>query len=690
MIETSDPEINVVELMRRVRQTARRGAPDSPAATELAREAAGLPAPPPFPPLVAPTAAAAGGNEGDLRQQGINLLTRAAQKNAAGSSAPGFLRPLARNQGGFNGILLETVRHLLDLTVGLQEQVNGLRHQVSAQETWVHAAARVREEDGTRAEAWRSLVERVVSRLGEQEGALQTSGLELQTVRDLAQAAGTTAGEIQRQWPGWQNRVEDLGLEHDRVAAALRELSARDVQHGEWREIQTGEMRGLRDQTASLDLRTGDLAGQGETLRARLGHLEAQTTNHGERLQEVSAAAAQVREHGATLQDRVGELHHDLERHGEHLRHLQHHVDDQDGRTGELDGRLLRVTQQVDNLRARTDVAVDRSAAIQDDLERAGTHLRNLQAQVDGLEHGGHEQAERTAAAVEELTRYRRDLERLDERQVGDSSFLKAELALHRRPAPSLAHHEAAPGSDADGAENTAPAGAAGSHPGAHDLDAFYLAFENEFRGSREAIRERQRVYLPVLESTGAGHPERPLLDLGCGRGEWLELLQESGRTAVRGADLNVCMVDHCRERGLDVTLVDALTHLRALPDGSQGAVTGFHIIEHLPFPVLLDLLAETHRVLQPGGVAIFESPNCKNLVVGACNFYSDPTHRNPVFPDTARFMFLNQGFARAELRYLSAVEGSPFDLTRPEGPMLAGWFFGARDFAVIGHKAGA
>ena len=222
--------------------------------------------------------------------------------------------------------------------------------------------------------------------------------------------------------------------------------------------------------------------------------------------------------------------------------------------------------------------------------------------------------------------------------------------------------------------------------PPSPEWDAFYLAFENQFRGSREDIKERARIYLPYLAKAGVGTADKPVLDLGCGRGEWLELLRESGHTA-RGVDLNKSMVATCHKLGLAVEQNDAIAYLKLLPAASLGAVTGFHIIEHLPFPILMELIAETCRVLQPGGLAIFESPNCKNLVVGACNFYSDPTHRNPVFPDTAKFILKQVGFSSASILYLTPSPGSPFDQEAPDTAMLHDWFFGPRDFAVIGKR---
>jgi O-antigen chain-terminating methyltransferase len=126
---------------------------------------------------------------------------------------------------------------------------------------------------------------------------------------------------------------------------------------------------------------------------------------------------------------------------------------------------------------------------------------------------------------------------------------------------------------------------------------------------------------------------------------------------------------------------------LRSLPTESQGAVTGFHIIEHLPLETLFDLLAETRRVLRCGGLAIFETPNCKNLMVGACNFNVDPTHKNPIFPETAEFMLGAVGFEKTELKYSSPVETNGIPGAQDLSPLLRQLLYGPQDFAVIGRK---
>ncbi len=153
-------------------------------------------------------------------------------------------------------------------------------------------------------------------------------------------------------------------------------------------------------------------------------------------------------------------------------------------------------------------------------------------------------------------------------------------------------------------------------------LDPLYLAFEDQFRGTREEIRERLLEYVPIMEQSGAGVSGREILDIGCGRGEWLEIMKDKGLVA-RGVDLNHVLVQDCAQRGFSVEKMDALTYLRSLPDRSLGAITSFHLIEHLDLDTRIALFDESVRVLKPGGVALFETPNPRNLLVGSCNFWA-------------------------------------------------------------------
>ncbi len=228
--------------------------------------------------------------------------------------------------------------------------------------------------------------------------------------------------------------------------------------------------------------------------------------------------------------------------------------------------------------------------------------------------------------------------------------------------------------------------------------DQLYVSFEDQFRGTRDEIRERSRIYLPIIREAGAGSEDRPILDIGCGRGEWLELLAKEGLGA-EGVDTNRVMVARCQELGLHVTEGDSLVYLHSLPDSSVGAVTGIHIVEHLPYEALLTLLSETMRVLKPSGVAIFETPNPENLIVGACHFYLDPTHKHPLPPETLKFLATSKGFARVQIIYrptpIESEMAKPIsDDTSPTGArveflsnLVGKWLMGPLDYAIIGWK---
>lgn len=220
-----------------------------------------------------------------------------------------------------------------------------------------------------------------------------------------------------------------------------------------------------------------------------------------------------------------------------------------------------------------------------------------------------------------------------------------------------------------------------------HRLDALYVSLEDELRGPRGMVKTRLEPYLTFVREAGVGTDKWPVLDLGCGRGEWLELLREHDLIG-RGVDFNTALIDACRERGLEVHEGDLLEYLRELPSSSLGAVTGFHVIEHLPLQGLIDTLTEVARVLKPGGLAIFETPNCGNLLVGSHTFYLDPTHRNPLPSLLMRFLLEARGLSRVEVLEMNPSEDLPAlpgddALTR----RFNEFFCSARDYAVVGYR---
>jgi len=219
-----------------------------------------------------------------------------------------------------------------------------------------------------------------------------------------------------------------------------------------------------------------------------------------------------------------------------------------------------------------------------------------------------------------------------------------------------------------------------------HALDAFYAAFDEHFRGSKEEIKERLKVYLPIVRAGGIGVASTPILDVGCGRGEWLELLSEEGLTAT-GVDANRILVAQCRERGLDVVEDDLMNYLRNLPDGSLGGITGFHVVEHLPIETLVKLIDEALRVLQPGGVVLFETPNPQNVLVGSCNFYFDPTHRNPLPSQVLKFLIESRGFVSVKILNLNPSDEAPVEGDSELAKRFNQYFYGPMDYGLVAWK---
>ena len=215
--------------------------------------------------------------------------------------------------------------------------------------------------------------------------------------------------------------------------------------------------------------------------------------------------------------------------------------------------------------------------------------------------------------------------------------------------------------------------------------DQFYRAFEEKFRGPRGLIQQRLEVYLPFVQPVCAAYPEALVLDLGCGRGEWLELLQKNSIAAM-GVDIDTGMLEACQQINLKVQCQDALESLKQLQDGSASVVSAFHLVEHLPFDRVKDLVAECHRVLKPGGLLIMETPNPENFMVATHNFYLDPTHLRPIPPDLLAFVPEYLGYESVKILRLQETAGVK---THPNLSMLDVLTGASPDYAVVAQKAG-
>ncbi|HTW62964.1 MAG TPA: class I SAM-dependent methyltransferase [Bryobacteraceae bacterium] len=208
-----------------------------------------------------------------------------------------------------------------------------------------------------------------------------------------------------------------------------------------------------------------------------------------------------------------------------------------------------------------------------------------------------------------------------------------------------------------------------------------WLKFADRFRGSEDDIRSRQQMYA----SRFGNHS--PVLDLGCGRGELIQVLQDAG-IKTRGVDSHEDSIALCRSKGLEAERADLFTYLRDLPDASLGGVVCCQVIEHLPPQRLPEMIQLAHAKLRAGGLIALETPNPECLAIFATHFYIDPTHRHPIPPVLTSFYLEEAGFGRIEIDRLSpAIESMPSISELPEGFRKA--FFGSLDYVALGTKLG-
>jgi O-antigen chain-terminating methyltransferase len=176
-----------------------------------------------------------------------------------------------------------------------------------------------------------------------------------------------------------------------------------------------------------------------------------------------------------------------------------------------------------------------------------------------------------------------------------------------------------------------------------------YVGFEDRFRGSQDEIRRRLDAYLPIFSSAS------DVLDVGCGRGELLDLLRQHAVTG-RGVDTNDAMVQLCRARGLDVERDDALGFLERQPDGSLGGLVAIQVVEHFEPAYLLRFLETAHHKLRAGAPLVLETINAACWMAFFETYLRDITHRQALHPDTLRYLVQTSGFTSVDVQYREPV----------------------------------
>jgi 2-polyprenyl-3-methyl-5-hydroxy-6-metoxy-1,4-benzoquinol methylase len=313
-----------------------------------------------------------------------------------------------------------------------------------------------------------------------------------------------------------------------------------------------------------------------------------------------------------------------------------------------LDRHLLQALQDSEASLARLTAEFRRS---EDRFERLETFVSDMVAALDALRERAQAAEASAASTAERVQQLTGPLENLE--SAARALPYMAGQPLERLHRPELG-------------EVIGFGGSAGEAHAVEDPDAAkrgeYVAFEDVFRGPSEVVEEAQRPYVSLME----GHD--PVLDVGCGRGEFLGLLAKAG-IAARGVDFDEDMVRVCRQRGLsDVVRADGNDYLEGLQDSELGGVFAAQVIEHMAYSAWRRFAALSLVKLRPGGVLLFETVNPHRLA-SLKTFWVDPTHCHPIFPEVALVVCRILGFAEA---YAFAPGGDDFERDRFTAPAYA------------------
>lgn len=327
-----------------------------------------------------------------------------------------------------------------------------------------------------------------------------------------------------------------------------------------------------------------------------------------------------------------------------------------------LDETMRRIDLQAASLEQRACALEQRNAELHEYLRGVHDEVRGLRGQLSDLQ----------AYTDNHLADVRGQVSPLQQAVRAGAADFQRESAWTRNQLNGLS--AALDRAAAGGSAAAIPPSAAAAE------ETFYPTLEQYFRGSAQDVRDRLVNYREWID----GLPPGPVADLGCGRGEWLELLGDWG-VAAQGVDLNALNVRALRERGLDVVHADAMQWLAAQPDDSFAALTAFHVIEHLPFGVLLRLVQQARRVLRPGGRLILETPNPENVIVATQTFWLDPSHVRPLPPALLEVIVRDAGLEPEALLRLNPPAEDGHDIA---DPTLRALMTQGRDCAVVARKS--
>jgi 2-polyprenyl-3-methyl-5-hydroxy-6-metoxy-1,4-benzoquinol methylase len=357
------------------------------------------------------------------------------------------------------------------------------------------------------------------------------------------------------------------------------------------------------------------------------------------------------------------------------------------GNFRQVHGNFTQTRENISRLQGDLERSEDGINRIREELDEDISEIRvrlaeDIRAVSDSIAKMRQEANDRYARLDEEAVNRQNAMQqlvdRLQSRYESDFSYLAYRLK-------KLAKNDTDAGSGVQAGENAVQA-----QDNNEGID--YFLFENRFRGSEAEIRENLRQYLSY-------YTDGTILDIGCGRGEFLELLAEKGLEGI-GIDIYSDFVDYCRDKGLNAVLADAVGYLEGVPDHSLGGIFLGQVLEHLEESYLLRLIELSHRKLKPGAFFVAETPNPTMLSTFSNSFFLDLSHEKPVHPETMRFLMRYYGFRDVNIIY-SEKSKIPYNLPVLQGDehianlqefndginLLNTLLFGYQDYAVIGRK---
>jgi SAM-dependent methyltransferase len=373
--------------------------------------------------------------------------------------------------------------------------------------------------------------------------------------------------------------------------------------------------------------------------------------------------------------------------------------DAQQGWLGRLAGRMHRITARLlGRQRAFNAVLVDhinRNALVGVEAHHASTRI------VDWVEQAVQTALDRFESQVDETRRHQEALAAWERRMASLASAheeLRTSIAVVQQAVQHLKREVARlaeSGVTVTAGSGSAPHASAAPATQLESLDSHkYVGFEDQFRGSPDEIRRRVADYVPIFDGM------QEVIDVGCGRGEFLTLLRDAGIRA-RGVDVNGAMVEVCRRQGLDAEEADALTFLKRQPDGSVGGLFAAQVIEHLEPRYLGALLDTAFDKLRPGAPIVLETINPACWFAFFESYIRDLTHVQPVHPETLKFLLVATGFQRVDIRYRSpypehekllplaphAALGDAVATLNANVERINGLLFTWLDYAAIGRR---